>query len=191
MHPFIRKILLNFGLFILFSSCSSIEIFKEKIEIKPYKEYGSFVILNREVGFKGFNDDLIDALVSDGLYQLFIDQGLVYERDNPDLIIRYSSNEDLREREVMNNMYPMWGWRVWDPFFFDPRFNNNRGMYSTKNYELMQLIVDFIDTKNDKMLMQLTAVSEIHNPKDKKRKVRKSVEKVAETYITHIQSFKR
>ncbi|WP_291777991.1 DUF4136 domain-containing protein [Cecembia sp.] len=172
------------------SSCSTIEVFKEKTEFRPYKEYQSFVILNREVGFKGFNDEFLDALVSDGLHQLFEEQGLVYERENPDLVIRYTSNEDLREKEVMNNMYPMWGWRVWDPFLFDPRFNNNRGMYSTKNYELMQLIVDFIDTKNDKMLMQLTAVSEIHNPNDKKRKVRKSVEKVAETYMGHIQNSK-
>lgn len=172
------------------TSCSSIEIFKEKTEFRPYKQYQSFVIVNREIGFKGFNDDLLDALVSDGLFEYFESQGLVYERENPDLIIRYTSNEDLRQKEVMNNNYPMWGWRVWDPFLFDPRFNN-RPMYSTKNYELMQLIVDFIDPSNDKKLMQLTAVTEIHNPKDKKKKLRKSVEKVAETYFDHIQTSNR
>lgn len=190
MYPILKKILLSSILLILLFSCSSVEIFKEKTEIKPYKNYQTFVILNREVGFKGFNDDFLDALVSDGLYQLFQDQGMVYERDNPDLVIRYTSNEDLREKEVMNNMYPMWGWRAWDPLFFDPRFNNPRGMYSTKNYELMQLIVEFIDTRNDKMLMQLTAVTEVHNPSDKKRKVRKSVEKVADAYLAHIQNYK-
>lgn len=171
------------------TSCSSIEIFKENTEFRPYMKYKSFVIANREVNFKGFEDDFLDALVADGLYEFFENEGLTYERNEPDLVIRYTSNEDPRQREVMNNAFPMWGWRVWDPFMFDPRFGNNRSLYSTRNYELMQLIVDFIDPKKDQKLMQVTAVSEVHNTKDKKRKLRKSVEKVAETYFSHIENY--
>ncbi|MGY6743063.1 MAG: hypothetical protein ACXIUQ_10030 [Cecembia sp.] len=90
MYPSVKKSSLAIILLIFLFSCSSVEVFKEKTEIKPYKDYQTFVILNREVGFKGFNDDFLDALVSDGLYQLFQNQGMVYERDNPDLVIRYT-----------------------------------------------------------------------------------------------------
>jgi hypothetical protein len=177
--------LIAFGIFILFSSCSSIEIFKEKTEFKPYKKYQNFVILNNEVGLKGFNDDLLNALVGEGLKNALEKTGMRYETENPELVIRYTSNEDLRQREIFNNMYPMWGWRVWDPFMIDPRMNN-RSMYSTKNYELLQLIVDFIDPKNDKILMQLTAVSEVHQSNEKKKKLEKSVEKIVESYLSHV-----
>lgn len=177
--------LLAFGLLVLFTSCSSIEIFKEKTEFRPYKKYQNFVILNNEVGLKGFNDDFLNALVGEGLKNALEKTGMRYETENPDLVLRFTSNEDLRQREVYNNMYPMWGWRVWDPFMFDPRFNN-RSMYSTRNYELLQLIVDFIDPKNDKILMQLTAVSEVHQSREKKKKLEKSVEKIVETYLSHM-----
>ena len=50
----------------------------------------------------------------------------------------------------------------------------------------MQIMVDFIDPKNDKILMQLTAVSEVNGPKDKKNKAIKSMEKIAQTYKNHI-----
>lgn len=179
---YIALVLILFG-----TSCSSIEIFKEKTEFKPYKEYGSFVILNREIGHKGFPDDYLDALVSDGLKNLFENQGLVYEREKPELIIRYTSNEDRREKEVFNNLYPMWGYRVWDPWMYDPRMLRPDNTNSTKKYELMQLIVDFIDPANDKMLMRLTAVTEVYNPKEKNKKALKSVEIIGETYFQHIK----
>lgn len=181
------KKLIILSLLLFGTACSSIEIFKEKTEFKPYKNYKSFVILNREIGHKGFPDDYLDALVSDGLKDIFENQGLVYEREKPDLIIRYTSNEDKRQKEIYNNLYPMWGYRVWDPWMYDPRMYRPQDTGSSRNYELMQLIVDFIDPSNEKMLMSLTAVSEIHNPKEKNRKVMKSVTKIGETYLQHIK----
>ncbi|MCH6198965.1 DUF4136 domain-containing protein [Aquiflexum sp. LQ15W] len=175
-------------IFVFLASCSSIEIFKEKTEFAPYKEYGSFVIINKEIGHRGFNDTYLDALVSDELQSLLEAEGLQYERENPELVLRYTSNEDPRQKEVYNNRFPMWGGRVWDPWMFDPRFFNQQDMVSTKNYQLMQIIVEFIDPKNDKILMQLTAVSEVTNAKDKKNKALKSIEKITETYKIHIQT---
>lgn len=174
-------------LFVVFSSCSSIEMFKEKTEFAPYKKYTSFAILNKEFDQKGFNDPLLDALVLDGLEFLFTEHGLIYDPNEPEIILRYTSNEDPRQKEIVNNRMPMWGFRVWDPWMYDPRFMNQQP-YSTKNYELLQLIVDFIDPKNDKMLMRLTAVSEVTSPKDKKKKVKKSVQKVFKTYTDHIKA---
>ncbi|EOZ98498.1 hypothetical protein A33Q_1152 [Indibacter alkaliphilus LW1] len=174
-------------LLVLLNGCSSIEMFKEKTEFTPYKSYSTFAILNKETGQKGFVDPYLDAIVEDGLQKLLTAQGLVYDPVEPEIILRFNSNEDPRQKEIVNNMYPMWGYRIWDPWFYDPRFSN-RSPVSTKNYELLQLIVDFIDPKNDKMLMRLTAVSEVTSEKDKRKKVIKSVEKVADTYQTHMQS---
>lgn len=167
-------------------SCSSIEIFKEKTEIKPARNYQTFVIVNKEVGQKGFVDTYLDAMVSETLQNELEERGMVYDAENPEVVIRYTSNEDLRQKEVYPSHYPMFGWRVWDPWMFDPRFGNQNNFNRTKNYELMQLIVDFIDPQSDKMLMRLTAVSEVHNQKEKGRKAVRSVEKVVSTYSDHI-----
>jgi hypothetical protein len=181
-----KKTALSVLLYTLFSSCSSIEIFKEKTEFAPYKAYKSFVITNKEIGHRGFSDAFLDETVSDHLQTLLEKEGLTYERENPELVIRYTSNEDPRQKEVYNNRYPMWGGRVWDPWMYDPRFFNQQNQITTKNYQLMQIMVDFIDPKNDKILMQLTAVSEVSSPKDKNRKALKSIEKVIQTYKSHM-----
>ncbi|WP_373521319.1 DUF4136 domain-containing protein [Aquiflexum sp.] len=176
-----------FPLIIFNSACSSIEIFKENTEFRPYKEYSSFVILNKEIGQKGFSDDILDVRVSDGIQNQLESLGLVYEKEKPELIIRYTSNEDFRQKEVYNNRYPMWGVRIWDPWMYDPRFMNQRNMTSTQNYELLQVVVDFIDPKSDKMLMRLTAVSEVSSQKEKSKKALKSVDKIIQTYESHIK----
>lgn len=174
---------------LLLSSCANIDIFKEKTEFKPYKRYNTFVIINQELNYQTFNDSFFDGMVSTTLQEYFEKQGMVYDRNNPELIIRFTSNEDKREREVFNNQFPMWGWRVWDPWF-DPFMMNrfNTPSVSTRNYELMQLIVDFIDPNKDKVLMRLTAVSEVGSLRDKKRKLLQSVEKVGKTYDNHIKN---
>ena len=185
-----RNIKLLLLLSVFFTSCSSIEIFKEKTEFAPYKDYRSFVITNKEIGYRGFNDAYLDATVSDQLQSLLEEQGLKYERESPELVIRYTSNEDPRQKEVYNNRHPMWGGRVWDPWMYDPRFLNQQNQVSTKNYQLMQIMVDFIDPNNDKILMQLTAVSEVSSARDKKTKALKSIEKIAQTYKSHINPTK-
>lgn len=183
------KAILLLSFLIIQASCSSVEIFKENTEISPYKEYQSFVIINTEVDQPGFNDAILDDLIAQELQLKMEALGLVYEREKPELVIRYTSNEDLRQKEIMNNRYPMWGYRVWDPWLFNPMWRNNRyNTVTTSNYELVQLIVDIIDPEKDKMLMRLTAVSEASNSKDKTRKLLKSVEKIVLTYQEHLRN---
>jgi hypothetical protein len=64
--------------------------------------------------------------------------------------------------------------------------NNRFNTVTTKNYELVQLIVDFIDPKKDKILMRLTAVSESNSPREKKKRLLKSVVQIVKTYQEHL-----
>lgn len=132
----------------------------------------------------GFSAQFLDAKVQDLLLQALEAEGLVYDRINPDLVIRYTSNEDPRQREInsFNNPYPFWGSRVWDPWMYNPySFYDNRPR--TDNYELVQVIVDFIDAKEDKFLMTLTGVTEVNSPQSKEKKVLKTTNKVIERFL--------
>lgn len=175
---------------LVFGACSSIEVFKENSEIQPAMNYRSFVIVNEEVGMRGFSDAKIDEVVQGQIRLLLESQGLTYEKVNPDLIIRYTSNEDQREREIRNytTPFPMWGFRVWDPWMYNPYFNNpNFNRSRSSEYELLQVIMDFIDPKKDKFLMTLTGVTEVSSPKFKEKKVLKTTEKVLERFLLEIQ----
>jgi hypothetical protein len=165
-----------------FSGCSSIEIFKENTEIPIAKSYKTFVIINKEVGMRGFSTQFLDELVQIQLQETLEASGMVYDSKQPDLVIRYHSNEDPRQREVVNNMnpYPFWGYRVFDPWMF----NQNPIRVSTSNYELLQVIVDFIDPKRDQYLMTLTGVTEVSSPKSKEKKVAKTLDSVLKSFIS-------
>lgn len=173
---------------ILLCSCSSIDIFKENSEIPISKPYKSFVLINQEIGMRGFSSQFLDAQVQIHLQEALEKEGLVYDKEQPDLVIRYTSNEDLRKREMNNfmNQSPFWGFRVWDPWMFNPNMNNmNRTTESS--YELVQVIVDFIDPKQDKMLMTLTGVTEVSSQKTKDNKILKTTDKIIERFILELQ----
>lgn len=166
-------------------SCSSIEVFKENTEIPIRKTYKSFVIVNEELGMRGFSDEFLDELVKNELRKSLEASGMIYDARKPDVVIRYHSNEDPRQREVVNsiNPYPFWGIRVFDPWFFNPYNFNNRPRISTSNYELLQVILDFIDPVEDKYLMTLTAVTEVNSPKSKPKLTIKALHKASNAFI--------
>jgi hypothetical protein len=166
-------------------SCSSIEVFKENTEIPIRKSYKSFVIVNKELGMQGFSDPKIDEMIKSDLQSQLELAGMIYDAKQPDLVIRYHSNEDARQKEIVNNMnpYPFWGYRIYDPWFFNPYNLNNRPRVSTSNYELLQVILDFIDPIQDKYLMTLTAVTEVSNPKSKPKLALKSLKSATDTFI--------
>lgn len=171
-------------LFAGISSCSSIEIFKENTEIPLKKTYNSFVIINQEVGMRGFSSQFIDQQVQIHLQQALEAEGLTYDKTEPELIIRYTSNEDLRKRESTQNYnpYPYWGYRAWDPWRYNPYYNTRNT--SSSNYELVQVIVDFIDQEEDKLLMTLTGVTEVSSQKTKSKKVLKTTDKIIDYFLT-------
>ncbi|NVK49516.1 MAG: DUF4136 domain-containing protein [Cyclobacteriaceae bacterium] len=164
-------------------ACSSIEVFKENSELPIRKKYKSFVIVNKEVNMRGFSTQFLDAKVQDRIQEVLEAEGLIYDRVKPELVIRYTSNEDPRQREInnFNNPYPFWGYRVWDPWMYNPYMYDTRPR--TDNYELVQVIVDFIDSGEDKFLMTLTGVTEVNSPKSKGNKVLKATDKILERFL--------
>ncbi len=168
---------------LVLASCSSIEIFKERTEIPISRPYRSFVIINKEVDMRGFSSQYLDEVVRTQMQQTLEQAGMVYDPKQPDLVIRYNSNEDPRQRETVsnNNPYPFWGYRIYDPWMFNP-YNTLR--VTTSNYELLQVIIDFIDPAQDKFLMTLTGVTEVSNPKYKQKKVEKTLNSVLNTFIS-------
>ena len=169
----------------LLFSCTSAEIFVENREIGFQKKYKSFVLVNKELGIAGFSDPKLDQQVQEALEAQLLASGLVYDAKQPDLVIRYHSNEDLRQRERVNTMnpYPFWGMRMYDPWLFNPMMGNFRPQVTTTKYELLQVILDIIDPSQEKSLMTLTGVTEVTSPKSKAKITLKALEKTTNTFL--------
>ncbi len=184
MNMKIAPIFFFFLLGLLFS-CSSTEVFVENREIPFQKSYQSFVLVNKELGIPGFSDPKLDQQVQEALEAQLLAAGLVYDAKKPDLVIRYHSNEDLRQRERLNTMnpYPFWGMRMWDPWLFNPMMGNFNSPVTTTKYELLQVILDVIDPSQEKSLMTLTGVTEVSSPKSKTKITLKALEKTTTTFL--------
>jgi len=174
-----------FLLVALLFSCNTAEIFVENREIPFQKTYGSFVLVNKELGIPGFSDPKLDQQVQEALEAQLLAAGLVYDAKKPDLVIRYHSNEDLRQRERVNTMnpYPFWGMRMYDPWLFNPMMGNFRPQVTTTKYELLQVILDIIDPNQEKSLMTLTGVTEVSSPKSKAKITLNALEKTTNTFL--------
>ncbi len=166
-------------------SCNTAEIFVENREIPFQKRYESFVLVNKELGIPGFSDPKLDQKVQEALEARLLAAGLVYDAKKPDLVIRYHSNEDLRQRERVNTMnpYPFWGMRMYDPWLFNPMMGNFRPQVTTTKYELLQVILEIIDPNQEKSLMMLTGVTEVTSPKSKEKITLKTLEKTTNTFL--------
>jgi hypothetical protein len=162
-----------------------VEVFKEKTEFPIRKYYASFVLINKELNMQAFTDPLLDEQVKEALIAQLTNAGMVYDAKQPELVIRYHSNEDSRQRERVNaiNPYPFWGMRMYDPWLFNPMLGNMQPRVGTSNYELLQVIVDFIDPKVDKYLMTLTAVTEVTNTKTKSKVALKALKEANKTFL--------
>jgi len=169
----------------LLISCKSVEVFKEKTELPIPKYYRSFMLVNKELEMQAFSDPLLDEKAKEALITQLTDAGMVYDAKQPELVIRYHSNEDPRQRERVNTMnpYPFWGMRMYDPWLFNPMLGDMRPRVSTSSYELLQVIVDFIDPKEDKYLMTLTAVTEVANPKSKPKVTLMALKEANKTFL--------
>lgn len=187
MHRLNISRFLIFFLFPFCTACSIVEVFVENKEIPFQKTYTSFVLVNKELGIQGFADSDLDKQVQLELEAQLIASGLVYDTKQPDLVIRYHSNEDLRQRESVNTMnsYPFWGMRMYNPWLFNPMMGNPRPQVTTTKYALLQVILDVIDPEQDKYLMTLTGVAEVSQPKSKPKITLKVVEKTANTFLQY------
>lgn len=183
-----RSPILVIGLALAFwsmSSCSSVEVFIEKKEVPILKPYQRFALVNKELGIQGFSDQDLDIMVQNELIQMLTSTGMQYDAVNPEVLIKYYSNEDIRQREkvVQLSPYPYWGMRMYDPWLFNPMMRNYSSTVRTSNYELLQVILDIIDPKADKYVMMITSVTEVSQPKNKPKLTIQALQKATSSFV--------
>jgi hypothetical protein len=154
-------------LLILTWACNPVKVYMEKNEIASVDNYRTFLVINEFYDKNAFNSPVLEENLNHRLTEGLKRFGLELDEKQPDLIVRYNTILTDKKKEV--NTMPMspWGWGM-NPWMWGPwGMPGGRGGYRVEKYDLGELVVDFIDTRKDKVVMRISAVGEINKPDHK------------------------
>jgi hypothetical protein len=167
-----------------FFSCNPVKVYLEKNEVANTEDYRTFYVINQYYDKDAFDSPVLEEnlqfRLTEGLKQFGFEQDAV----TPDLIVRYNTNLTDRKKEI--NTMPMmspYGWGMYNPWMMG---GFGGGGYRVEKYDLGELVVDFIDTKQDKVVMRISAVGEINKPDQKSKNLKTSVEKILTEFSKRI-----
>jgi len=178
MYQLLKKGLAGGMVAVLLISCSPVKVYTEKSDIIGSREYRTFAILNEVQGKAAFNSPILEERLQNKLILEMENRGYVYDKDSPDLIIRYNTDITKNQRVIYPNPYTM----MWNPFW-GPM--GGRGMQAQK-YDQGEVVFDFIDPAADKVILRATAVGTVNNPNDKEKKIQAAVNKVMKEFSSKI-----
>ncbi|SHN30828.1 protein of unknown function [Cyclobacterium lianum] len=170
------------------ASCSPVRVFLEKNEVAEVADYKTFFVINQYYDKDAFESPVLEDNLQNSLTEGMKSFGFEQDMERPDLIVRYNTNLTDRQKEVntapMMNPYYGLGW--YSPWMMP--WGSNMGGFRVENYDMGELVVDFIDTRQDKVVMRISAVGEINKPQQKSKNLKTSVEKILKTFSKKVTS---
>ncbi|WP_339677996.1 DUF4136 domain-containing protein [Cyclobacterium marinum] len=174
---------------IFFSSCSPVRVFMEKNEVASFDTYNTFFVINQYYDKDAFESPVLEENLKHRLSEGMREMGFVEDETKPDLIVRYNTNLTDRQKEVnrMPMMSPYYGYGIYSPYMMPYPYGGGRSTYSVEKYDMGELVIDFIDTKKDKVVMRISAVGEITKPKQKTKNLFTSAEKILKEFSKYVE----
>lgn len=178
------------GVLLMIAACNPVKVYMEKNEMANPQAFRTFYVISEYYDAQAFESPVLEENLQKGLTEGMQKFGYELSSEKPDLIVRYNTILTDRKKEI--NSMPMgpygWGMNPWmwgNPWMMGPGM---RGGYRTEKYDLGELVVDFIDTRQDKVVMRISAVSEINKPDQKGKNLKTSVEKILSEFAKAVSS---
>ncbi|MFC4871869.1 DUF4136 domain-containing protein [Negadavirga shengliensis] len=168
-------------------SCSPVKVYMEKNEVASTQEYHTFYVINEFYDKNAFDSPVLEENLQHSLTEGLKRIGFEPDDKHPDLIVRYNTVLTDKKKEI--NTMPMspWGWGMYNPWMWGGPWGG-RGGYRVEKYDLGELVVDFIDTRQDKVVMRISAVGEINKPDHKSRNLKASVNKILSEFSKKVST---
>lgn len=181
------------GVFILAGlavGCSPVRVYMEKNEMARPDAFQTFFVISEYYNSQAFNSPVLEENLQKSLTEGMEKFGYQLDANKPDLIVRYNTILTDRKKEINNAPMGPWGWGMnpwmWgNPWMMGPGM---RGGYRVEKYDMGEIVVDFIDTRQDKVVMRISAVGEISKPEQRSRNLKASVEKILKEFARTMSS---
>jgi hypothetical protein len=179
------------GVLLALSSCNPVKVYLEKNEMANPGAFNTFYVISQFYDTQAFNSPVLEENLQRSLTEGMEKFGYEQNAEKPDLIVRYNTVLTDRKKEI--NTMPMnpygFGMNPWmwgNPWMMGPGMRG--GGFRVEEYDLGELVVDFIDTRQDKVVMRISAVGEINKPDQKSKNLKSSVEKILSEFAKTIKS---
>ncbi|MDN3670567.1 DUF4136 domain-containing protein [Echinicola jeungdonensis] len=174
--------------FLLVVSCSPVKIYTEKSELNYEKSYKTFAIINQYKGKNAWNSPVLDQNLVHNLTEGMKEMGYEPDRNSPDLILRYNTLLSEGEKEVSQYPGSMWGYGMYNPWMYRMPYPYWGNPTKLEKYDLGELVIDFIDPRADQVILRISAVGEVNNPKQKYKNIKISVEKILHEFSKKVEA---
>ncbi|WP_234364409.1 DUF4136 domain-containing protein [Lunatibacter salilacus] len=179
------------GVLLALGACNPVKVYLEKNEMANPDAFNTFYVISQFYDTQAFNSPVLEENLQRSLTEGMERFGFEQNSEKPDLIVRYNTVLTDRKKEV--NTMPMnpygFGMNPWmwgNPWMMGPGMRG--GGYRVEKYDLGELVVDFIDTRQDKVVMRISAVGEINKPDHKSKNLKSSVEKILSEFAKTIKT---
>lgn len=179
-------LILAFACALLISSCSSYNYHTTRVQnldFKQYRTYGWLPPID-SLSKDYYNNDIARHNIMSTANQQIENMGLVYSKENPDILFRYIAIVNNKNRMVYASPYHYgwgspWGWyRPWGYY----------GMYSPhypvgkEKVRYGHLILEAVDRKSNTVIWQARGSSQINSPEKAINDLPKVVQGVLKEY---------
>jgi len=178
------------GVLFTLGACNPVKVYLEKNEMANQQSFNTFYVISEYYDANAFDSPVLEENLQKRLTEGMEKIGLEQNSEKPDLIVRYNTILTDRAKEI--NTMPMnpygFGMNPWmwgNPWMMGPGMG---GGYRVEKYDLGELVVDFIDTRQDKVVMRISAVGEINKPDHKSKNLKTSVEKILSEFAKTIET---
>lgn len=190
----VKKIMINrlsiclaVAMMLLLGSCAVTDMSHE-VDFNTYRTFG-FSTADVQVHNPAYKSGLISSKIRKDIKAEFEKRGLVYTKDNPDLLVNYTTfTQDKQQNWAGYGGYPMmygWGWR--GPMFWGyPYPYMGYGPYGGYGYPYHYtegtLIIDVIDAKSNEQVWRGLVKGNVNDIKALSKSIDKGVKAIMKKY---------
>ncbi|EON76408.1 hypothetical protein ADIS_2858 [Lunatimonas lonarensis] len=152
--------------------------------------FQTFFVISEFYDAMAFNSPVLEENLQKRLTEGMEKFGYQLDSKKPDLIVRYNTLLTDRKKEINSAPMGPWGWGM-NPWMWGNPWMMGPGMgggFRVEKYDLGEVVVDFIDTRQDKVVMRISAVGEINKPDQRSRNLKASVDKILKEFARNISS---
>lgn len=170
--------------------CSPVKVYMEKNEMARPDAFQTFYVISEYYDAQAFNSPVLEENLQKRLTEGMEKFGYQLDAQKPDLIVRYNTILTDRKKEVNSAPMGPWGWGM-NPWMWGNPWMMGPGMgggFRVEKYDMGEVVVDFIDTRQDKVVMRISAVGEINKPEQRSKNLKASVEKILKEFARNVSS---
>lgn len=176
-----KRLLYIIPVLLIFAACSSHQYHTTRVihqDFSQYKTYGWMLPVD-SLSKNYFSNDIARSNIMEVANMELENRGLVYTKENPDLLFRYIAIVNNKSRPIYGG-YPYRPWGYYNPWMWHGYWPNRP--IGQEKYRSGHIIIEALDRKTNTVIWQARGTGDVRNPEQAINNLPKVVEGVMAQY---------